>query len=52
MAAVATLALVGLALWTVLSFAVAVAIGRAFHRMEPIPVRTSSRRIVDLRNSR
>ncbi|MBV8296401.1 MAG: hypothetical protein JO085_06165 [Acidimicrobiia bacterium] len=52
MAAVATLALVGLALWTVLSFAVSVAIGRTFRRMETIPVRTSSRRIVDLRNSR
>lgn len=49
MAAVATFALVGLVLWTVVSFAASVAIGRTFR---PIPVRTSSRRIVDLRNSR
>ena len=52
MAAVATFAFVGIAVWTVVAFAAAVVIGHALRRMEPIPVRTSSRRIVDLRQSR
>jgi len=52
MAAVATYAFVGFAVWTVVAFVAAVAIGRSLHRMEPIPVRTSSRRIVDLRRPR
>jgi len=52
MAAVATFAFVGFALWTVVAFVVAVAFGRALRRMEPVPVRVSSRRIVDIRGPR
>jgi len=52
MVAVATFAIVGIAVWTVLAFAASVVIGRTLRRMEPIPVRTSSRRIVDLRGPR
>jgi hypothetical protein len=43
---------VGLALWTAVAFAVAVVVGCALRRMEPIPVRTDTRRVVDLRRSR
>ena len=52
MAAVATLAFVAFALWTVVSFFAAVVIGRTLRRLEPIPVRTSSQRVVDLRRVR
>ena len=52
MAAVATLAFVAFALWTVVSFFAAVVVGRTLRRLEPIPVRSSSRRIVDLRSPR
>ena len=52
MAAVATFAFVGIAVWTVMAFITAVFIGRTLRRMEPTPVRTSSRRIVDLRSPR
>jgi len=49
MVAVATFAFVGIAVWTLVSFVAAVVIGQALRRLEPVPVRTSSRRIVDLR---
>ena len=52
MAAVATFAFVGIAVWTVVAFIAAVFIGRTLRRMEPIPVRTSSQRVVDLRRVR
>ena len=39
MAAVATFVFVGLATWTAVSFVVAVVIGHALRRMQPIPVR-------------
>ena len=51
-AAVATLAFVAFALWTVVSFFAAVVIGRTLRRLEPIPVRISSQRVVDLRRVR
>ena len=49
MAAVPTLVFVGLALWTAVAFVVAVVVGHALRRMQPIPVRTSTRRVVDPR---
>jgi hypothetical protein len=52
MAAVVTYAFVGVVLWTVVAFLAAVAVGRTLRRLEPIPVRTSSQRIVDLRRTR
>jgi len=51
MAAVATFAFVGIAVWTLVSFVAAVVIGHVLRRVETVPVRTSSRRIVDLRQS-
>jgi len=44
MAAVVTLVFVGLALWTASAFVVAVVIGQAMRRMQPIPVRVRSPR--------
>jgi hypothetical protein len=52
MAAVATFALVGIAVWTLVAFVAALVLGHTLRRLEPVPVRTSSRRIVDLRQSR
>ena len=49
MAAVPALILAGLALWTAVAFVVAVVLGHAMRRLEPIPVRASARRVVDLR---
>jgi len=49
MAAVVPFVLVGIALWTAVAFVVAVVLGHAMRRMEPIPVRASARRVVDLR---
>ena len=47
MAAVPTLIFAGLALWTAVSFVVAVVLGHAMRRLEPVPVRASARRVVD-----
>jgi len=44
MAAVPTLIFVGLALWTAMSFVLAVVVGHALRRVQPIPVRVSNRR--------
>ena len=44
MAAVVTLVFVGIATWTAASFVVAVVIGNAMRRMQPIPVRARSPR--------
>ncbi len=52
MVAVPALVLIGFAVWTVLSFAAAVVIGRALQRLEPVPVRVTARRVVDLRSIR
>jgi len=52
MAAVVTLIFVGVAFWTALSVVAAVVIGRTMRRVEPIPVRVSARRVVDLRHVR
>jgi putative solute:sodium symporter small subunit len=45
MAAVVRLVFVSTAIWTAVSFVVAVVIGHALRRMQPIPVRTATRRI-------
>jgi putative solute:sodium symporter small subunit len=45
MAAVVRLVFVSVALWTAVSFLAAVVIGRALRRMQPIPVRTATRRV-------
>jgi len=52
MTAVVTFAFLGLVLWTVVSFVAALAVGRTLRRLEPIPVRTSPQRVVDLRRAR
>jgi hypothetical protein len=54
MAAVSHMVLTVLGMWTALSFVVAVVIGRALRRLEPVPVRVRSEspRIVDLRRAR
>ena len=52
MAAVPTLVFVGLALWTAVAFVLAVVVGHVLRRLEPIPVRVTERRIVDLRRAR
>ncbi len=44
MAAVPTLVFVGLAIWTAVGFVVAVVVGHALRRAQPIPVRVSDRR--------
>ena len=44
MAAVPTLIFVGLALWTAVAFVIAVVVGHALRRAQPIPVRVSDRR--------
>ncbi|GEM_PF-5608934 len=44
MAAVPTLVFVGLALWTAVAFIVAVVVGHALRRAQPIPVRVNDRR--------
>jgi len=52
MAAVVTLVFVGVGLWTALSFASALVVGRILRRLEPIPVRARTPRVVDLRRPR
>jgi hypothetical protein len=54
MAAVSHMVLTIVGMWTALSFVVAVVIGRAFRRLEPVPVpvRAQAPRIVDLRRAR
>ena len=49
MAAVPTLVFVGLALWTAVALVVAVVVGHALRRVQPIPVRVREHRVVDLR---
>jgi len=49
MAAVPTLVFVGLALWTAVAFVLAVVVGHALRRVQPIPVRVRENRVVDLR---
>ncbi|MBV8984215.1 MAG: hypothetical protein JO248_07205 [Acidimicrobiia bacterium] len=49
MAAVPTLIFAGLALWTAVSFVVAVVLGHALRRLEPVPVRARAHRVVDIR---
>jgi hypothetical protein len=44
MAAVPTFVFVGLTLWTAVSFVVAVVVGHALRRVQPIPVRVDDRR--------
>jgi len=39
MAAVLTFVLLGLTAWTAVAFAVAVVVGQALRRLEPVPVR-------------
>jgi hypothetical protein len=51
MPAVPTLVFVGLALWTTVAFVVAVVIGHAMRRVQPIPVRVHDRRVVDVRRA-
>jgi hypothetical protein len=52
MAAVASYAYLGITLWTLVSLVAAVLVGRALRRLEPIPVRARSSRVVDLRRPR
>jgi len=52
MAAVVSSAYFGIAVWTLVSFVAAVLVGRALRRLEPIPVRARSSRVVDLRRPR
>jgi hypothetical protein len=52
MAAVVPIVMLSVALWTAVSFVVAVILGHAMRRMEPIPVRVSAPRVVDLRRGR
>jgi hypothetical protein len=52
MAAVFSSAYLGIAVWTLVSFVAAVIVGRALRRLEPIPVRVRSPRVVDLRRPR
>jgi len=52
MAAVVSFAYAGIALWTLVSLVAAVLIGRALRRLDPIPVRVSSQRVVDVRRPR
>jgi hypothetical protein len=49
MAAVPTLVFVGLALWTAVALVLAVVVGHALRRVQPIPVRVREHRVVDLR---
>ena len=51
MAAVATFVFVGFVLWTFVAFLAAVVVGRTLRRLEPVPVRSRARRVVDLRRS-
>lgn len=46
------LVLVGLVLWTAVAFVIAVVVGHALRRAQPIPVRVEDRRVVDLRRVR
>ena len=47
------LAFVVIGVWTVLSFLVALAVGRTMRRLEPIPVRVrQAPRLIDLRRAR
>jgi hypothetical protein len=53
MAAASHLAFVLIAIWTVTSVLVAVAVGRTMRRLAPIPVRVSQApRLIDLRRAR
>jgi hypothetical protein len=52
MAAVTTFVFVAVVLCAAVAFRASVAFGRTLHRLEPIPVRTRSQRIADLRRPR